>query len=141
MSDVPRAPEIRGKTMRWTWTAGPTKGATHEHVFHEDGTVDWRAIESGARRTAPKAPAKRKPAGKRTPDAKPEYAAMRLGPGLYLVSYLGSSGYTLTVALDFGTREIQGVASGAHAWHPVRGTFETVDSIHSARSVAMDDSR
>ena len=119
--------------MRWTWTAGPTKGATHEHVFHEDGTVEWRAIESGARRTAPKAPAKRKPAGKRTPDAKPEYAAMRLGPGLYLVSYLGSSGYTLTVALDFGTREIQGVASGAHAWHPVRGTFETTRCAERSR--------
>jgi hypothetical protein len=128
MTEVPRAPEICGKTMRWTWTTGPTKGATHEHVFHENGTVEWRAIESATRRTPAKSAAKRKPAAKRTREAKPEYAAMRLGPGLYLVSYLASSGYTLTVALDFGTREIQGVASGARAWHPVRGTFETVDS-------------
>jgi hypothetical protein len=126
MDDAQRATEISGKTMRWTWTEGPTKGATHEHVFHEDGTVEWRAVESGAQAPRAKAPAKRKLAGKRPAEAKPRYAAMRLAPGLYLVSYLASSGYTLTVALDFGLREIQGIASAAKEWYPVRGTFEVV---------------
>ena len=36
-------------------------------------------------------------------------------------------GYTLTVAVDFGTHEIQGIASGAKDWNPVRGTFEVVE--------------
>ena len=124
MTDVPRAPEISGKTMRWAWTKGPTKGAIHEHVFHENGTVEWRTVDSEGPRA--RAAGKRKPAARRA-EAKPEYAAMRLAPGLYLVSYLASSGYTLTVAVDFGTREIQGIASGARDWHPVRGTFEVVE--------------
>jgi len=126
MSQVQQAPEIRGKTMRWTWTAGPTKGATHEHVFHEDGTVEWRAVDSAIPPARAPAPGKRKPTAKRAAEAKPEYAALRLAPGLYLVSYRADSGYTLTVALDFGTREMQGFASGATAWHPVRGTFEVI---------------
>jgi hypothetical protein len=124
MTDVPRAPEISGKTMRWAWTTGPTKGAIHEHVFHENGTVELRAVDSGGLRARPAT--KRKPAARRAA-AKPAYAAMRLAPGLYLVSYLASSGCTLTVAIDFGTREIQGIASGAKDWNPVRGTFEIVE--------------
>jgi hypothetical protein len=126
MSQGLQAPEVRGKTMRWTWTAGPTKGATHEHEFHEDGTVEWRALD-GAPGPRARASGKRgKPAAKRAAEAKPEYAALRLAPGLYLVSYRADSGYTLTVALDFGTREMQGFASSATAWHRVRGTFEVI---------------
>jgi MoaF N-terminal domain len=126
MSDLEPASEIRGKTMRWSWTTGPTKGATHEHVFGADGTVEWRAVETDPR--APEKPArgKRRPPARRRAEPKTRYAAMRLAPGLYLVSYLGRSGYTLTVALDFGTRELQGIASGAKESHPVRGTFEVV---------------
>jgi len=41
MKDVDRAAAIRGKTIRFAWTEGPTKGKTHEHVFHQDGTVTW----------------------------------------------------------------------------------------------------
>ena len=40
MPEVQRDPAIRGKTIRLKWTEGPTKGATHEHVFHNDGTVE-----------------------------------------------------------------------------------------------------
>jgi hypothetical protein len=32
MPTVSQAEKVRGKTMHWTWTEGPTKGATHEHV-------------------------------------------------------------------------------------------------------------
>jgi hypothetical protein len=45
MTDFPRAAAIRGTKMRWAWTDGPTKGKTHEHVFHQDGTVEWREVE------------------------------------------------------------------------------------------------
>ena len=41
MGDIPRAGAIRGTTMKWAWTDGPTKGKVYEHVFHEDGTVEW----------------------------------------------------------------------------------------------------
>jgi hypothetical protein len=109
MTDVERAPEIRGKTIRMTWQGGPTKGETHEHVFHQDGTVEYHSV--GA------APGKEQP----------EYAAVKVADGIYAVSYLGASGYTLTGVLNFQNKKIVGFASGAKEWYPVQGTFEVVN--------------
>ena len=49
-----------------------------------------------------------------------------MGNGIYLVSYLAPSGFTLTVALNFHDSKIVGFASGAKEWHPIQGTFEVV---------------
>jgi hypothetical protein len=114
MSDVQRAAEIRGKTMRWTWTGGPTQGKTHVHVFHEDGTVEWRDAEAPLKADQEGDPAKERV----------EYAAIEVADGVYMVSYLAPSGYTLTVALNCQNSRIVGFASGAKEWHPVQGTFE-----------------
>ena len=119
MSTIPTAAAIRGATMRWTWTEGPTRGKTHEHVFHQDGTVEWheagtRGPTSGARPAASHA-------------ERPPYAAVGITPDVYLVSYLASSGFTLTVALDFTNSQLTGFASSAREWYPVRGVFEVVD--------------
>lgn len=122
MNDIPRASAIRGTTMRWTWTDGPTKGKVHEHVFHDDGTVEWRDGNAPAK-TPPK------PAADAKAPAQPErvpYAAFEVTPKIFAVSYLATSGFTLTVVLDFATKAIVGIASGAKEWFPVRGTFEVV---------------
>jgi len=119
MADVQRAPEIRGKTHRWTWTGGPTQGKTHEHVFHEDGTVEWH--DAGA----PRADASQKPGS--APKERPEYAAIKVAEDVYVVSYLAPSGFTLTVVLNFHDHKIVGFASGEKDWHPVQGTFEVVE--------------
>lgn len=110
MADVQRTEEIRGKTIRFVWKGGPTEGTTHEHVFHEDGTVEWRDV---------KEPQKDGPAKER-----PKYAAIRVEDGIYLVSYLAGSGYTLTVVLNERDKSLVGFASGAKEWFPVQGTFE-----------------
>ena len=101
---------IRGRKMRFTWNDGPTKGKTYEHMFHQDGTVDFRA--AGAE---PQDPAQQKPV----------YAAERVADGVYAVSYL-SKGYTLTAVLNFGDRRLVGFASDASHWYPVHGSFEVV---------------
>ena len=101
---------IQGHTIRFTWTDGPTKGSTHEHVFHEDGSVDYHKVGSGG--------------GK--PTHEKAYAAEKISDDVYLVSYLGSSGYTLTTALNFADHSLTGFASGAKEWHPVKGRFEIV---------------
>ena len=113
MAHEHRAAEIRGKTIRLTWTEGPTKGATHEHVFHEDGTVEWRSTDG--------------PTKGNTAKEKPEYGAMKVADGIYVVSYLAGSGYTLTVVLNFQEGRMVGFASGAKEWYPVQGTFEVVE--------------
>jgi hypothetical protein len=106
------AAAIRGKTIRLTWTGGPTKGMSHEHVFHQDGTVEW--YEANTARGG-------------SPRERPKYAAVKIADDIYTVSYLApSSGYTLTVVLNFQDNRVVGFASSAKDWHPVEGTFEVV---------------
>jgi hypothetical protein len=123
MSDIPRAAAIRGKTIRYIWQTGPTQGKTYEHVFHPDGTVEFREIDgatppSGDR---PEHGVEQGRAAERVP-----YAAMEAAPDVYAVSYLSTQGYTLTVVLDFRTRRMVGVASGGETWAPIEGIFELV---------------
>jgi hypothetical protein len=121
MADIPRAAAVRGKTMHWTWTEGPTQGKTHEHRFHDDGTVDWREAGGSGSGGARPTPAPRPSGPERVP-----YAAIEVGPSVYVVSYLASSGFTLTVVLNFDTHRLVGFASGGKEWHPLGGTFQVV---------------
>ncbi len=105
--------EILGKTVRLTWTDGPTKGSTHEHIFHEDGTVEWWALEDG----------KMSITKKKAASDRPKYLARDVAEQVVLISYLSSSGYTLTVALNFRSQTTVGVASNATTWTAVEGTF------------------
>ena len=100
---------ISGHTLRFTWDEGPTRGETHEHDFNADGSVDYRKIEAG------------KEAGKPTHEKK--YGAMRVSDDVSIVSYLGSAGFTLTVALNFADHRIAGFASNDKQWFPVKGSF------------------
>jgi MoaF N-terminal domain len=123
MADIPRADAIRGTTMRWAWTEGPTQGKVHEHVFHDDGTVEWRDAGSAPPKKQPKVAAGAQ--GSTRPERVP-YAAFEVTPEVFAVSYLSSSGFTLTVVLNFATKQMVGVASGGKDWYPLRGTFEVV---------------
>jgi hypothetical protein len=120
MTDTQLAPAIRGATMRWTWTEGPTSGKVHEHVFHEDGTVEWREV-GGQQPAGPS-----KGGGKAREAEKAPYAAFEVTPGVYAISYRAGSGFTLTVVLDDATGELVGFASNSDSWFPLRGTSERV---------------
>jgi hypothetical protein len=103
---------ITGKTIRFAWTEGPTKGMTHEHVFNADGSVDYRKVSDGSAE------------GKTTHEK--EYGVARVTDQVSVVSYLAASGFTLTVAIDFGGDAIVGFASNDKQWFPVKGTFAVV---------------
>jgi hypothetical protein len=107
---------VRGKTIRFAWTDGPTKGTTHEHVFHDDGTVEWHGVESREPRKT----------GKGAETERPKYADEEIAEGIRMISYLARSGYTLTVVLNFESGAIAGIASNEKTWMPVHGTFEVV---------------
>ena len=118
MTQTLQAPAIRGKTIRLIWTEGPTKGGTYEHVFHEDGTVEWRRTDQSAEKSA--TGEAQKPAA----PERPNYGAVQVTDDVFVVSYLASSGYTLTVVLNFRDHTVVGFASGAKEWYPVAGKFE-----------------
>ena len=51
----------------------------------------------------------------------------KIGDSVYAVSYLGSSGYTLTVVLNFADMSAVSFASNEKDWFPARGSFEMVE--------------
>jgi len=112
---------MRGTTLRWTFTEGPQQGKTYEHTFHEDGTVEYRAVEDAS---------KAAPSGQQAPGAgsegereRPKFAAYDVSEDVVLVSYLADSGFTLTVALNFADHQLASIASNDEQWFPARGTF------------------
>ena len=110
---------IRGKTVRFEFHEGPTKGASYDHSFHDDGTVSWR--DASAKTAATKG------TSEKTKEPPTEYGSFQVTDDVYVVSYLSKSGYTLTLALNFETDELFGFASNDQHWYPVRGIFEIVD--------------
>jgi hypothetical protein len=120
MAQTRLAPAIRGKTIRLAWTEGPTKGSTYEHVFHEDGTVEWHGIEQSGQQKAAQ------PKGATSEQERAEYAAFEVADDIYAVSYLAPSGYTLSIVLNFHNHHMVGFASGAKEWYPVQGTFQVM---------------
>jgi hypothetical protein len=120
MSTSMTSARVTGKTIRLSWTEGPTKGTTHEHHFFADGTVEWHS-DDGDKQKAKATTDKKEPSKK---PERPKYLAADIGADACLISYLSSSGYTLTVALNFGDGSTVGVASNEKTWAPVRGTFD-----------------
>jgi hypothetical protein len=106
---------LSGRVFNWTFNDGPTAGKTYEHTFAPDGTVKFKeagAAPSGGQSDAP------------MPGSK--YAAFEIAPNTYLVSYLSSHGYTLTVAMNLDSKQVHGFASGNNEWHPLEGTVQIV---------------
>jgi hypothetical protein len=112
MADEPNA--LAGRTFRWTFSEGPTAGKAYEHTFSTAGTVEFKEVggvpQTGSAGTAP---------GVR-------YASFEIAPQIHLVSYLSTHGYTLTVAMNLGSKKLHGFASNDKEWHPLEGTVEVV---------------
>jgi hypothetical protein len=101
---------VRGQTLRFAFEDGPTRGKTYEHVFDGDGTVTYRDANDQADGKA---------AGE-----KATYGVFQVADDVQLVSYLSSSGFTLTLALNFADNRIHGFASNDKQWMPVTGRLE-----------------
>ena len=115
--------QVSGKTIRLSWTDGPTKGTMQEHVFHKDGTVEWHSVAADGK-TKPAAESGDAKTAKK-PD-KPHYAAVKITDAVCMVSYLSQSGYTLTVVLNFLDNSTIAIASNEKDWLPTHGTFEVM---------------
>ena len=106
---------LAGRKFNWTFNDGPTAGKTYEHTFANDGTVVFKEVGGAAQ---PSGSANQMPGSK--------YAAFEIAPNIYLVSYLSSHGYTLTVAMNLTSKELNGFASGEKEWHPLEGNVEEI---------------
>lgn len=100
-----------GKHIRWTWTDGPVKGSAQEHFFREDGSLQWAS--AGAE--------------KKENQEEEKYSAFQADENIHVVSYLASSGYTLTALLNFADKSVTGIASNETNWSLSHGVFEVLD--------------
>jgi hypothetical protein len=107
---------LRGKTIRWTYEDGPTKGTTFEHTFHADGTVSYRMLGAGKPGSAGDAGG--------APSERAKYEIAQLSDTVTVVSYLAPSGWTLTTVLDSDDGRIVSFASNEKQLVMQRGTFE-----------------
>ena len=105
-----RSDPIRGHTIRWTFEDGPLAGKAFEHAFDPRGTVTWRMLDAG---------------GVAGAGSEATYEAREVGEGVYAVSYLSESGYTLTVVLDYRSGRLVAFASNEKELTVQRGSFET----------------
>lgn len=96
---------VRGKKLQWTFSDGPMKGVTYEHAFRNDGTVTW--AEPG------------KAAGD---DSTAAYEVEAVSNDVFVVSYLGKSGYTLTTVIDERTGKLVSFASNEKSLLKQHGT-------------------
>lgn len=102
---------VAGKTLRWTFDNGPMGGKTFQHAFGDDGVVTWASVEG-------------KKVGRANTEA--QYHADELTDEVCAVSYLASSGYTLTVVLDFESNACLAFASNEKTLTMQKGKFEVV---------------
>jgi hypothetical protein len=100
---------IRGKTIAWRFTDGPTAGKGFEHDFADDGTVTYR-MEGSEKSTKEK-----------------NYEVTPISKDVVAVSYLASSGWTLTSVLDFATGKVVSFASNEKQLVVQHGSFSVVD--------------
>lgn len=100
---------IMGEVIRWTFSDGPLEGRSFAHTFRDDGTVEFRAIAGDKK-------------GKLMLAKDSEVA--RVGDDVFAVSYLGPSGHTLSVVLDFRTGQCVAFASNEKELTVQRGTFD-----------------
>ena len=112
MTDERKLDSLYGKTLRFTFMDGAMAGVTYDHVFHQDGTVDFSVFDGVAN-------------GK--PTHEKDSAAVKVADGIFVVSYLGASGYTLTVALNLQDHKLVCFASNDKTWSQQIGTFEVLD--------------
>lgn len=113
-----------GKTLTWTFRDGPMAGKVFEHTFAEDGSLTFRMLDATGD-------------GKGTRVEKYEVASLE--PDVHALSYLGPSGYTLTVVLDRRSGKLVAFASNEKGLTLQHGTFEEVDA--STADTPADDGR
>ena len=103
---------VRGKTFRWTFDDGPTKGMTYEHTFGPDGVVRFHMVDG-------------KDGGKPS-ESEAQYGAATVSEDVCAVSYKGDQGFTLTTVLNFDDKRVVAFASNNEQWFEQQGTFEVV---------------
>jgi hypothetical protein len=111
MIEKKRIDSLYGKILRMTFTDGAMTGKTYDHIFEVNGTVEFYAVDGVSK-------------GESTFEK--QSTVLKVAEKVFLVSYLGDSGYTLTVALNLENWRLVCIASNGKEWSQQNGTFEVL---------------
>lgn len=103
---------INGKTLRWIWQEGMYGGNSYEAHFQQDGHVSWK-ITAG-------------PDAGNTATAN-VYNVQQVANDVFVVSWLQTDGYTVSITINMTTKKIYGAVSARDEWYPVSGTLEGIE--------------
>ncbi len=115
---------VAGKTLRFTFDDGPMAKKTFEHVFESSGALQFRQLDAKGEGTTVN-----------------KYEAATIGADVQAISYLGSSGYTLTVVLDLRTNKLIAFSSNEKMLAMQHGTFEEMAVSRSGASSSVASHR
>ena len=100
--------DLAGKKVRWTYDDGPVKGKVFEHRFGGDGMVSYHEVKDGQ-------------ASDIGGEKAVKYEVAPVSDDVYAVSYLASTGWTLTTVVDEKSKRIVSFASNEKQLVPQRG--------------------
>jgi hypothetical protein len=111
---------FRGKTFRFTFEDGEMANKTWEHTFADDGHLSYKLAGGEGEATRAEATA---------------IAQMR--DDVFVVSYLGMGGYTLTTVLDFSTNRLVAFASNEKELTVHHGSFEAAQGLYGVEEMPV----
>lgn len=103
---------LSGRTLLLTFSDGPMAGVSFEYAFHADGSLTWAKMDGLKRGRAMH---------------ETNCNVLKAGADVFVLSYLGSSGFTLTVVLNLALKQLVAFASNETQWHQQVGTFDFID--------------
>jgi hypothetical protein len=103
---------FRGRTITFKFTEGAMANKAYAHTFNDEGDVTYKAAGSDGEGTRAQAS-----------------TIEQLREDVWIVSYRGEGGYTLTSVLDFASNTLVAIASNDKDLSVHRGTFETARDV------------
>ena len=101
------------KSATYTWYEGAFKGGQYKLTLMEDA-VRWVGLEGGEK-------------GQSGTETQTQTHHVNLAPGPYLISWLESVGYAVTVIFDPNNNQVTGVVSNEKGFYPLAGTLDALE--------------
>jgi hypothetical protein len=103
---------FRGRTITFKYVDGAMANKAYAHTFSDEGDLTYKPVGSDGE-------------GTRAQESRIE----KLRDDLWVVTYRGEGGYTLTSVLDFASNQLVSIACNGEELSVHHGTFETARDV------------
>lgn len=114
---------FRGRTITFKYTEGAMANKSYAHTFNDEGDITYKPADKDGEGTRAQAS-----------------CIEKLRDDVWVVTYRGEGGYTLTSVLDFSSNALVSIASNGDELSVHRGTFETARDVMEESDQAVAQS-